>query len=915
MRPLKLTIRAFGPYAGKTELDLEKLGENGLYLITGDTGAGKTTIFDAICYALFGEASGTARDASMLRSDYAADDMPTDVELLFSYGGKRYTVVRNPEYIRQKTRGTGTTKQTAGVCLTLPDGSVLTKTALVNDKIKEILGVDKKQFSQIAMLAQGDFLRLLLADTRERQTIFRNIFKTDLFQKFQDELKDRTRELNNRREETKHDIIRCIRQIRLDETVPEALSDDTLPQDALAALSAQLERDDAHAKALKQDQETLQKRLEACRDKLDIARQRDELKRNIQEADKALNTQKQTYEKCKKALQNAEPLRQSIEDIKKNTAALRALLPTYERADELRDDKKNAEKEVSRLQKEQDRLQDKLKEQSEAIEKLEKQQLDFADIDKALSALAVQIEKDRQAEQKLSDLLKALQQYAKLQSAYTAAKAAYEAAEAEAITRKTEADVMRNAFNREQAGLMAQTLTDGVPCPVCGSTTHPCKAALSEHAVSEEQVNAAEQATDKAQQAANMASGKAGEANGALQNCIRAVKEQLPELGITDEPDDAQPYVRSMFADAHSALEDRKNQEKKLREQKKAQQQIAEELQKIQAENKADQQNAEKVRLQLTSETATLESIRKQIAEAAETLQYASRADAEHALSAMKADTEKKQAALNAAETDEQKADKEYHACEAKLKQLHSMLSELPEADTNTQQAEMRSLQQELNALGEQQKHIFLRLETNRAANEELLRLDKKLAQADIEYIRVRNLSDTANGTLSGREKIMLETYVQTTYFDRIIARANTHLMRMSDCKYDLIRRRTAGSLSGQSGLELNVVDHYNGGIRSVKTLSGGESFIASLSLALGLSEEISASAGGIRLDCLFVDEGFGSLDEETLRHAMAALQSLTQGNRLVGIISHVPALRERIDRRILVRKNPSGGSTAEIQI
>ena len=186
MRPIKLIMSAFGPYAGRQEIDLGKLGDRGLYLITGDTGAGKTTIFDAITYALYGEPSGQNRDASMLRSKYAEGETPTEVELTFLHAGKEYTVRRNPEYIRKKSRGTGETKQLAGAELKLPDGRVETKTTAVTNKIKEILGVDKEQFCQIAMIAQGDFLKLLLADTRDRQAHFREIFRTQIYETFQE---------------------------------------------------------------------------------------------------------------------------------------------------------------------------------------------------------------------------------------------------------------------------------------------------------------------------------------------------------------------------------------------------------------------------------------------------------------------------------------------------------------------------------------------------------------------------------------------------------------------------------------------------------------------------------------------------------------------------------------------------------
>lgn len=633
MRPIKLTVSAFGPYAGRTVLDLDKLGTNGLYLITGDTGAGKTTIFDAITYALYGEASGDNREPSMFRSKYAEADTPTEVELVFSYAEKTYTVKRNPEYDRPKSRGDGFTTQKAEVQLQYPDGRVVTKQRDVDNAIRDIMGINRSQFLQIAMIAQGDFLKLLLAPTEDRKKIFRQIFKTQLYQDLQDRLKRESGQLNDKCEAARSSIKQYIDGISCDEN-------DVLSIEVEKAKSGILPTTDVI--------DLVDRLLSQDNDKKSV------IEKSISDADNKLEIVNANLGK----IEAKEKAQTALEKAQNDLAAENETNLILKYAFEI-EKGKTAEK-------------DKLAEEKAKIE------AEFPRYE-ALAALEKQIKKDEDSITKGEEQLQRDREQ-------------YAIDEAEFKKLKIEFEALANAGEGKEK-------------------------------LSHQKEKAQEKQTK-------------------LQN-LSALFEEFHEL--TDN--------------------------------------------------------------------------------------------------------------LDALQSNYKKA---------------STVSEQATADYETK---------------------------NRAF------LDTWL----------KALSNTANGNISGKEKVMLETYIQMTYFDRIIARANTRFMIMSGGQYELKRRKEAENNRSQSGLDLDVIDHYNGTERSVKTLSGGESFKASLSLALGLSDEIQASAGGVKLDTMFVDEGFGSLDEESLDQAMKALLSLADGNRLVGIISHVADLKNRIDKQIVVTKEKSGGSKANI--
>ncbi len=921
MRPIKLTVSAFGPYAKKHEIELSKLGENGLYLITGDTGAGKTTIFDAITYALYGEPSGNSREVSMLRSKYADDDTPTEVELIFSYAGKVYTVKRNPEYMRKKKSGEGYTSQSAGAQLIFPDGRAETQAKTVKKCIEEILGVNREQFCQIAMIAQGDFLKLLLAKTEDRQKIFREIFKTSIYRGFQDRVKTESACVGKERDNAKNSVSQYISGILCDEDntlsidVEKAKNGEMLTEEVVGLLERLIDEDRRLAEALRDEAAQADKKLYDLTAVLTKAQEQKKTSAELDGAKAYLAENEPKLEILKTALDNAKEKNDEAERLSKEISQIETELPIYDEAEE----KKRAINDLRAILaadiNNRDRTEKIIAELKGQTASLREEQKILENAAEEKTRLMREKEKEEQRRAAAAELRKDLGSLKRLCDEYRLAKDRYTKAAEKADSSLRDALEKRRAFNNEQAGIMAASLTDGEPCPVCGSLCHPSKAVKSENAPTQAQVESAEEAAQRAQQQANNESARAAEIRGNVTISEAAVKRKISEqLGECDISEAVSKTDR-LIEETDKTIEKLSVQigTEELRVKKKAD--IDSIIPKKEEELEKRSEEIALLKEKISSEEAREAEMVKQSGELAKKMRFESRAQAQNAIGEIAQKRLEIKKAVEEAEKRYSEHDKALAQLRARIDQLNKLLSDGESIDEEEKLRERSELTVRRNELSDKTERITHRLSTNETVLENILKKSDELMRLDKKWTWVNSLSNTANGNISGKEKIMLETYIQMTYFDRILRRANIHLMKMSGGKYELKRREEAENLRSQSGLELDVTDHYNGSTRSVKSLSGGESFIASLSLALGLSEEIQASAGGIRLDSMFVDEGFGSLDEDTLQQAMRALYSLTEGNRLVGIISHVSELRREIDRQIVVKKEKSGGSTVSVLV
>lgn len=912
MRPIYLTIAGFGPYAGTQELDFEKLGRKGLYLITGDTGAGKTTIFDAITYALFGEASGENREVNMLRSKYARADAPTFVELTFEYGDKRYTVRRSPEYERAKTRGTGTTKQVAEAQLTYPEGRVVTKQRDVDRAIGGIIGLNREQFAQVAMISQGDFRKLIQADTRERQKIFRDIFGTGLYVLLQNRLKDRANEVYAELRQAGLSIRQYVEGIVWDEDTLEVSDGERPMAEILERLDALIETDTRAQESLAAQLTDLDRKLETVVALLAKATAYEAAKKSLAENEAAEKDREAELAAAGEAYARAQETLPAQEMLGKQMAALELMMPLY---DEL--EKKKAE--LARREREHRNALLQAQTAKDGSERLTQEAAALKEERKTLETAGEEKEKltaqrnvlDEQR-RKLRELFGSMRDLGKLRTAFEEKKRAYLAA-AETSQRLLQAYEAKNkAFLDEQAGVMAEGLVSGMPCPVCGSLSHPSPAKLSAHAPTEADVKQAKLEYEKAQceteEASRAASTQRGMAETAQDTLRRELAAQLGGVALESAPE----IVREkgvQLTETIRELDARLGEiETKLQRRDELDRLIPQKETALAGAQKEAADAGERI----AALAAAMQELAKQIAQTQERLEYPDRAAVEARRNGLKAQ-------LDALKTACMKAEQAFSACKeslaairAAIVQLKKQLEENISADSEQLSAQKEALSDQRSALLERQKGIHARLTANAGAKKSIADQSVRMAELEERHAWMRALSDTANGNLSGKEKVMLETYIQTTYFDRILERANLRLRKMSGGQYDLRRRQSAANRVSQSGLELDIIDHVNATERSVNTLSGGEAFLASLALALGLSDEVQMSTG-IRLDTLFVDEGFGSLDSEALQKAYSTLAGLTEGNRLVGIISHVTELKERIDRQIVVTKNRAGGSEAVI--
>ena len=919
MRPLTLTLSAFGPYAGQITLALEQLGKNGLYLIRGDTGAGKTSIFDAIAFALYGEASGDQREAAMFRSQYAAPDTPTFVELTFESAGKTYRVRRVPEYTRPAKRGGGVTLQRAEAELTMPDGRVVTRVKEVGQAVREIVGVDREQFAQIAMIAQGDFLKLLVASTEERMRIFRQIFHTGRYQKLQAALKDQLAALSRARDKLRDGLMQAVGSARypadsvLGQRLADAQAGRLLLQETAALLDEIVRQDSAAQEAGRRALERLDKQIGQAARTLGQARELAAARTQLRDAQAKRQAIQQEMEKAGAARAALAARKPEREALAQQAAAL---------AEEVR-----RHEACSRLDQALEAAQKRYTAGCAAQAACAKQLTDLADQQAAtragqerLADSAIRAEKQRAEHAALLEEQRAFnglsrdldavaasaRQYARVQKDYLAA-----AQSAEAVQGRYQQ--MNRAFLDEQAGILALGLQDGAPCPVCGACSHPRPAQVTLGAPREADLEQAKQQAAAAQAEAGRLSAEAGQLRGALEARRAGLQQRAREL-LGDVPCEemaeqiaaAGAALRDRLAACKSALDQAQQDMRQLDQFGHTLRTLEQAVQQAQARQAAAQQA-------IARAEQDTQHLARQKQELADGLRYPDQAAARRAAQQTKDTIQDLDRRTEQAEQAYQACKSQADALEGTIAALAGQLEHAPEIDMETIQAELEACNARRRALEDGQTARAARLDRNQDALRALETHGAALAEAEQKWGWVKSLADTAGGQLVGREKIMLETYVQMTYFDRILARANTRLMVMSRGQYELKRRAQAENNRRQSGLELDVVDHYNGSVRSVKTLSGGESFQAALSLALGLSDEVQSAAGGVQLDVMFVDEGFGSLDEEALEQAVRALSDLSGGNRLIGIISHVEALARRIDRQIVVTKHGTAGSDAVI--
>lgn len=917
MRPLKITMSAFGPYAGEVTLDMQKLGKSGIYLITGDTGAGKTTVFDAISYALYGEASGNYRENTTLRSKYASADTPTFVELEFEYNNEIYKINRNPEYPRPNKRGEGFTKQSANAELVMPDGSVTTKIKEVSAKVEEIIGINKNQFSQIAMIAQGDFRKLLNCETNERSKIFRKIFKTEPYHNIEIKLSSLFNELKRNREKEKNGIEQYINQLKCNKNdtlsleLERAKSGDVLIEDVIKLAGEIINKDTLEYTKTQKNIESINEEIEKINSNIKLYENQEATKKAYAKASAKLEELKTKRNECEKAYKSAEAQREKLDDLTRKINLINSKMPKYDELKSLENsinertqsfEKSNnllklKQQEITSLEKEIDEKSKALEEVKGAdllVQKLTAQKEEINKKAEALKELKTEIDRCKTEQKNLKNAQSfakfALDEYSALENEY---------------------NQIYIAFFNEQAGIIADELKDGEPCPVCGSTSHPNLARKSENAPSQADVESAQNLVKKAQEKADKARDTASALKSRVDEISANVKSAAKKLFGTDDNvfDDYNSNIKALKKEYDCTLALLKTANEKLNLYKK----LDKEIPKIQEKQKSLSDEISTLNTQKASDEAFISENTKRVTSIKSELDFESADLAKDKLKEYTSLSSDIKNTIEKSKNDFDDIKSKYDTQKGTKASLENALKEFKEIDLASLNEKSLKLNEYKKDVDKTAKSLYSRIESNKLLVDNISEKRDILKGYDDKYVWLKALSETANGDISGKEKITLETFVQMTYFDSIIRKANIRLLTMSDGQYELVRRSDAETLKKNEGLALDVIDHFNASSRSVSTLSGGESFMASLCLALGLSDEIQSSNGGIKLDTMFVDEGFGSLDGEALDRALSALTSLSQGNRLVGIISHVDALRDRIDNKIVITKDRTIGSNAQI--
>lgn len=957
MKPLFLTLQAFGPYAQREEINFEELNEQGIFLICGPTGSGKTTIFDAIKFALFGEASGERRGSTTLASGFANDQTEPFVELVFEHEQILYRTRRTPKYLRPKLRGEGYREAGGEAELVREDTHTVlaSKPTEVTAIITELLGISANQFSQIIMIAQGAFSRLLDASTEERSHILRHIFNTAPYQQLQQRLAERKRELQQHVEGARNKAQTLCAQLRFtDEAALERIS-------ALSSMQPLDHIDEIQALTYQEHEKltcTISELEHTCkldRDTLNALRQKLTATKTALDALQKLSHTAHELNEARTSLAEANVRLDELGDVEEQQQVLHARIATEtEKLKALRL-VKTYEAHLAELQDKEHKAAQVLQHAQQELTAEQQKQQQIELILQQTEDVEIKRERTQADQHTLSEALTRMKRANLAHQALTAARADLAQADAQYQDVRTQATAIERAFFAAQAGLLAQSLVNNEACPVCGSPDHPHPAELSADAPTEEALDAIRHTESQAQQtlskAARTAAARQTEADTARAeaheallhlpaslceqyslpresphqtpaNKANTVNHAVPSTGDTasyeQEPskprltavaleqelnslkDLIQTYDNLIGQRSH-ALTARKNSEERF---------ACAQERYVQAE-----QHHTSVLQEIQTEQTRIDTLR-----ASST--FSDALEAEEALKRMNRNLQMLKSAFDTA----QKTRAAYHekviTLQTTTHHLEQQLEGFPQRDTTilaTRLNELTLRSHELNtritASTEEQGSLRTTIETHQRILEQLEDLSRKFSKVNAEYSTIEYLSDLANGTTrqGALGKISLETYVQAVFFEQVLDAANERLTLMSEGRYSLIRRKKTHDKRSKTGLDMNVFDAYTGSERDVKTLSGGESFLASLSLALGFSDVIQQQAGGISLDCMFIDEGFGTLDPETLELALRIFDALGGDGRMVGIISHVEELKDRIERKIVVTKTLSG-STLHIE-
>ena len=875
MKPIQLVLSAFGPYVERTVIDFSALGEEGLFLIAGDTGAGKTTIFDAISFALYGEASGgkEKRKSKSFHSDYVSDQTETYVELTFRHRGETWWIRRNLEYQRPaKKKKDGmetTTRQAADAQMRNEDtGEEILRMDDVNRRVRELLGLTQDQFTQTVMIAQGDFLKILTASSDDRKKLFRDLFHTNLYVDLQSRLQEKNRACADEQKALEQVILSAEGKID-----PEA---EFAEREILLSYCGQIQHTDALCALLARLIEQEKAAQEQARaQKKEAADQIGALIAAVTEGER-VNRDFADWE-SKRARLAALTAGQGEID------AQRAALAAARRAQQLETD----EALMRRTRRDMDAQRAALSEAQAALEQAKKALPEAETRMKEAESRGGEIHALLAQAKQMEDCLPVLGEVERLKAALDTQKRALQRLTEDSSRAQAAYTAAQNSYYLSQAGLLARELKAGQPCPVCGSTAHPCPAQITPETVTRQALEQAAKRRETAEKAQSDAATRLAANRAALderEDRLRALK-----IGA----DETRQRLAARIDAAHQAAADRQRA--------------------IDAARSAYQALDKRK----TAAQSAVDAAQKQLAALEKDLRVQTEAF-EQKRAAHGFEDEASYRLAKRTNADIERLDREIRNFDEQKRTLAAQTHELEDKLSGRQRTDLAALQNRRAAALDRQtkaenaeKAMVRKLTLHESAEREIRQANAAIQKKRGKWQIIQELYTCCAGIAAGnpRAKLTFEAYVQQYYFRFVVAAANKRLTRLTDGMFTLRVMREAANRVSQSGLDLEVLDRSTGQARDVSTLSGGESFLASLALALGLSDAVQSQSGQIRMDAMFIDEGFGSLDENALRSSIDVLLELADGKRLIGIISHVQELEERIDKQIVVTKTPNGST------
>ena len=885
MKPLHLIMSAFGPYKEKVEIDFTKLGNNGIFLITGDTGAGKTTIFDGISFALFGESSGTHRESNTFRSKFAKKETETYVTLTFSHRDKKYKITRNPSYTVPKKRGEGETIKPSDAILEYNE-NIITGLKIVNEKVIEILGINANQFKQISMLAQGEFLKILFANSDERKTIFRKIFNTEIFDQITTKLYEKYKNNKDEIENLKTEFITNSNNIIFkDETI--YLDKNNITKELIIKTINKLNEEVINNNKINLE---IEEKLKINQKEL---REQEEKIKKIEENNQRIIEYNNLKEEENKLKKKEFEIKSKQDLVKNNHKILRIIKPI--------------EINIEKLNKDLNEILIKIKEKENSIENICKTIVQIDIQEENLKKLKPTIDDYNNIKLKLNTNLELLKNVEDVLNYYNDKKSLDEEYQKEYekyinLDKKYKEEEDKNF--RNQAGIIAKKLKDKEPCPVCGSLNHPNIATTENDVLTKEELKKLKKENeemskkiDNIKQNITIIKSKIELFNKKI-NCqteieVIELKENLNNINI--EIEETKEKLINDFNQICSRLtpikqnidtfilvdfiEEFHQKNDKIKEELQSNKNLLNEYQqtKINLEEKLKKENQNLIESINDLGYKTKEEYSNNILSEKEMLEI---------------DNEIKQ------------YETELTTNKTKIEQIKILLTNKEITDLEEEYIKLNDIISKIELIKIEMQNNYSVYSNNLKIQSKLEKTSKKLIEYMNKFTVYEDLYKLSSGTISGKRRVSFEQYVQATYFDMVLFEANIRFNNMTDGRFKLLRKETADSLNAKFALDLDVYDEYNGSRRDVKSLSGGESFKASLSLALGLSDVIQNYSGGVVIDTLFIDEGFGSLDQESREQAINTLNLISNNNKLIGIISHVSELKDRIDKKIIVSKN-----------